>query len=461
MTMVLGALWVVLWGVVFLSVLVFIHEGGRYLAARAFDVRVTEFYLGLPCPVRIFHKSKKHGTEFGVTAFLLGGYNRISGMGPIPEGDLARAFAIVQREGRIDATDVATEMGISDDEAYSLLIGLCDLAAIRPFYNPELGEEPTQKTYPAAFETIARDGNFLTEYDSGHDFDAPGTTGDGVPRPLTHPERQLEDERSHTYQGLGYFKRLAILVAGPLVNIILALLLVTAAYMSYDYVIAQNVNVLGTVEEGSIAEAAGLKEGDTIVSVAGTETADWMEVVEALGSAKEAGNDFEVVYERDGQRQATTVDLPEGETVDIIGVMPTYEPYHMTLGESVSASFNYAGLVASVAVRLIMPQHTMEVLDQSSSVVGISVMAAEAVSAGFWEAMAVIAAISMSLGFMNLLPIPPLDGGKILMETVSLIIRRPVPTKVTNGLSYAGVAFFIFIFCVALKNDILGIVSGL
>jgi regulator of sigma E protease len=186
-----------------------------------------------------------------------------------------------------------------------------------------------------------------------------------------------------------------------------------------------------------------------------------MEVVEALGSAKEAGNDFEVVYERDGQRQATTVDLPEGETVDIIGVMPTYEPYHMTLGESVSASFNYAGLVASVAVRLIMPQHTMEVLDQSSSVVGISVMAAEAVSAGFWEAMAVIAAISMSLGFMNLLPIPPLDGGKILMETVSLVIRRPVPTKVTNGLSYAGVAFFIFIFCVALKNDILGIVSGL
>jgi len=83
------------------------------------------------------------------------------------------------------------------------------------------------------------------------------------------------------------------------------------------------------------------------------------------------------------------------------------------------------------------------------------------VSAGFWEAMAVIAAISMSLGFMNLLPIPPLDGGKILMETVSLVIRRPVPTKVTNGLSYAGVAFFIFIFCVALKNDILGIVSGL
>jgi regulator of sigma E protease len=243
------------------------------------------------------------------------------------------------------------------------------------------------------------------------------------------------------------------------VNIILALLLVTAAYMSYDYVIAQNVNVLGTVEEGSIAEAAGLKEGDTIVSVAGTETADWTEVVEALGSAKEAGNDFEVVYERDGQRQATTVDLPEGETVDIIGVMPTYEPYHMTLGESVSASFNYAGLVASVAVRLIMPQHTMEVLDQSSSVVGISVMAAEAVSAGFWEAMAVIAAISMSLGFMNLLPIPPLDGGKILIEVVQLLMRRPLSTKAQNAVSYVGLAFFLFIFCFALRNDIVRILG--
>ena len=55
MSMVLGALWVILWGVVFLSLLVFIHEGGHYLAARAFGVRVTEFYLGLPSRFRISH----------------------------------------------------------------------------------------------------------------------------------------------------------------------------------------------------------------------------------------------------------------------------------------------------------------------------------------------------------------------------------------------------------------------
>ena len=112
MTMLAGALSAVFWGVIILSILVFVHEGGHYLAARAFGVRVTEFYLGLPCRFKLFHKSKKHGTEVGVTPFLLGGYNRICGMEGEDDELAAPAFAIVQREGRVDVTALAEELGI-------------------------------------------------------------------------------------------------------------------------------------------------------------------------------------------------------------------------------------------------------------------------------------------------------------------------------------------------------------
>ena len=96
----------------------------------------------------------------------------------------------------------------------------------------------------------------------------------------------------------------------------------------------------------------------------------------------------------------------------------------------------------------------MEVLDQSSSVVGIAVMTSEAASSGLFDLAAIVAAISMSLGFMNLLPIPPFDGGKILIEIIQLVRRKPLSAQAVNFLSYLGIAFILFVFVVVLKNDI-------
>lgn len=455
MDIVFRVLWVAFWGLLFLSLLVVIHEAGHYFVARAFGVRVTEFYLGLPCRLRFFIKSRRHGTEFGVTPFLLGGYNRISGMNQVPEGDMARAFAIVQREGRVRATDLAAEMGIDEGDAYGLLGGLCDIVAIQPYYDPELGEHPMQRDYPEAFETLARDRNMATEYDSEHDFTAPGMTEAAEPRPLDDPASQLERERARTYQGLSFWKRLAVIFAGPAVNIILAFLIVCGTYMSIEYKVGTNANVIGEVYEDSLAEAAGLQAGDTVVEIAGTVTPDWVAVSNALDAARTAGTDFEVVYERDGELRRTTVDMPEGDQVELIGVMAQTEPYRLSFGEAVSATLEYASFVGTTVVKLLLPQHTMEVLENSSSVVGISVMVADAVETGLLDVLAVIAAISMSLGFMNLLPIPPLDGGKIMIEVVGILMRRPVPGRIALKLSYVGLAFFLFIFAIALKNDVM------
>ena len=456
MDMLVGGLSAVFWGVLLLSLLVCVHEGGHYLAARAFKVRVTEFYLGLPCRFRLFHKSRDHGTEVGITPILLGGYNRICGMeGNGDDELLARAFAVVQREGRVSARDLADELDVDLAHAYDLLATLADWAAIRPYYDAELGEKPTQSDWPESFETLERDAAMLTEYDDGHDFATPGTTGAGKPRPVADAASQLEEERARTYLGCSFPKRIAILLAGPAVNLLLAFVLVLGTYLTMEYQVPVNSNVVGEVSQGSIAEASGLEAGDAIVSVKGEDIADWEGVAAAFDAAREAGEDFSLVVERDGKQQTLAIDLPDGEQVDAIGVLPVMEAYRLTPGEAVQATFDYAGMVATFAARLIMPQHTMEVLDSSSSIVGISVMASEAASAGIGDLIAFMAAISMSLGFMNLLPIPPLDGGKILIEVIQRITRRTLPMKVQTAISYVGLAFFLFVFIVVVRNDVL------
>ncbi len=90
----------------------------------------------------------------------------------------------------------------------------------------------------------------------------------------------------------------------------------------------------------------------------------------------------------------------------------------------------YIVQTAQGVIRMLTPQHTVEMLNNSASIVGISVLSAQAAQAGAGTFLSFAALISFSLGFMNLLPIPPLDGGKLLIEIVQAVSRRQVPIKV-------------------------------
>ena len=453
----MGAISALFWGLLVLSALVFVHEGGHFLAARAFGVRVTEFFLGMPSRFKISRKSKKRGTEFGVTPLLLGGYNRICGMDGDEDPRLSAVLACVQRHGRVSAETVAAELGCEVEEAYALLATLSDWASIRPFYDPEKGEYPNQKVYPECFETLARDANMLTEYDPGHDFDAPGATKAGEPHvaaALTSDEL-LAAERSHTYLGCGFLKRIAMLLAGPLVNLIVAFAIVVVFYMVVGVSYVVDTNVIGDIAHGSYAEAAGIAPGDAITMIDGTPTSTWTEIIEALDPVLKKDGSFEVSYLHEGAEKSATVTIERGGADVMFGITATTDVYRADFFEASRAAIGYAAAVGGAALSLINPSQTMEVLNQSSSVVGISVMAAEAAESGISDLMLFVAAISMSLGFMNLLPIPPLDGGKILIEVIQLVSRRQLSKRAQTIVSYVGLVFFLFVFLFVLRNDIL------
>lgn len=462
MSTVLGVLSAIFWGLLVLSILVFVHEGGHYLAARAFGVRVTEFFLGMPCRWRLAHKSKKYGTLIGVTPVLLGGYTRICGM----EGDaedelLVRVLACVQRHGRVAAAEVAQEVGCSVDDAYGALGMLSDWASIRPYYDPAKGERPSQSEYPESFETLERDANQLTEYDRAHDFTKPGATPAGAPRPIEGPaEEFLEQERSHTYLGCGFWKRLCMLVAGPLVNIVLAYVVLTAGFCIMGQSYAVNSNTLGAVVEDSYASTAGLEAGDTITAVGDTAVTDWNSLSDAISQVFEAGGDFTITYERDGATNTTEVVPDPSSDVRSLGVYAQTGVYYPSFAEASGWTVQYTGMVAQYAFQLLQPQHTMEVLDSSTSIVGISAMASQAATEGLPTLLEFAAIISLSLGVMNLLPIPPLDGGKVLLEAIAALRRKPISMRAQTIVSYVGLAFFLFVFVVVLRNDILRFVVG-
>lgn len=444
-------------GLLVLSLLVVIHEGGHTLAARVCGVRVTEFFIGMPCRVRLAHRSKKHGTLVGITPLLLGGYTRICGMEGDDDERLADAYACVCRHGRVKAADLADEVGCSVDDAYTLLATLVDWASIEPYYDPDLGENPGQNEWPEAFQTVARDEKGLTIYDAGSQVGSEGSSEAGEPTPVDDPAAAIADERSRTYLGCGFGQKLLMLVAGPAFNLLLAILLMVAALSGIGYEVAEGTT-LAAVAEGSLAEEAGIEAGDTITSIDGVEVSDWDELGEAVDDAFADGGSFEVTWTHDGEARTATIE-PSGDD-DVLGITVRTKTVRADVIDSVRASFGYAWEVVKAVVQLIIPTQTIGVLNQSTSVVGIAVMSQQAAEAGLASLLMIMSAISMSLCFMNLLPIPPLDGGKVLIELINLLRGRPISKRAELVISYVGIAFFLFVFVYVLRLDIIRFVMG-
>lgn len=438
----------VFWGLLVLSLLVAVHEGGHFLVARLCSVRVTEFFLGMPSRLKLSRKSKALGTEFGITPILFGGYNRICGMESTDDELLAAVLAHIYRSGSVRIADICRAFPIDGDRASAILTTLADWASIRMV-------EGADKDDPV-FNTIPRDAELLCEYDKGHDRAAIAAhaDGDAYELPISADEF-LESERRHVYQGISFPKRLAMLIMGPLVNILLAFLVVVFALSAVGMDAGSTEPVIGSVYADSLAEQAGILPGDTFVRVGEYGISDWYDISDALDVLLAAGEDFDIEVSRDGEGQILHVHMPEGGAVELLGITNTVVKVRLPVGDAAAAAFHYAGEVARFALRLINPAHTMEIVGQSSSIVGMSVMASQAAQAGLFDLLLVVAAISMSLGFMNLLPIPPLDGGKILFEIIQLLTGRPISAKVQNLVSYVGLALLLALFIFVLRNDLI------
>lgn len=406
-----------LWGVLTFSVLILLHEGGHFLAARAFGVKVHDFMLGLPGP-SLTWRSKRSGVRYGVTMIPLGGYVRIAGMEPGREDALlAPALGLVADKRVTDAAGLATALDVDRARATSLLTTIEDYGAAEPS--------------PASDGTTS-----LVQRENGEDDAA-----------------LLDRVRSSVYRGQAIWKRVLILSAGVVTNLAAAILILTLTLAVWG--VPTPVTTLASVSAGGPAATAGIRAGDTITALDGTKVTAWTQVTAAM-KASTAGKPVTVEV----RRGATTLTLRtvlaarEGGGA-MLGVTASSRDVPMALPEAVKASFSMTGQVFAAVGQLINPRTFATSLQGARSVVGISYEVANAVAEGPLPYAWMIALLSLSLGVMNMLPIPPLDGGKIATELIEGVFRRPIPRRVSIAMSALGTLLLFSLVFYLMYADVL------
>lgn len=396
----------IFWGVLTFSILVILHEGGHFAVARAFGVKVHEFMVGLPGPA-IRWQGKN--TVFGVTAIPLGGYVRIAGMEPGPEDPrLAEALAVATRLRRVTAADISAELGTELTASESLLATLADWGALQP---PSRNEDIYEALHP---ESAAAD-----------------------------PKALFASARSITYRGLSLWKRIAVLSAGVVVNLASAVLVFVLVLSLYG--IPSQTLTVDVTAPGSAAAAAGIKSGDTVTNLNGHSLKVWQDLLDTLDTLK-PGQKVAVTVDRAGSPKTLDVTLGRSETGSAqLGIQVTVDNVRMSPWSALKESFVWIGMVFKAIGGFFNPSTFRQSVGGSMSVVGVSVEVSKAAQRGPIDYAFLVALLSLSLGVMNILPIPPLDGGKVALELIEGVSRRQIPRRVAYAISLAG-ALLLFTF---------------
>jgi regulator of sigma E protease len=213
------------------------------------------------------------------------------------------------------------------------------------------------------------------------------------------------------------------------------------------------------VVEGSPAAQSGFELGDTILSFQDSPVESW-EGFTVMMAAHQPDDIVTIVIDRKGVESSHEVTLADNEGHAFLGISPTFEKAPVSFTEAFGTSIGFIGMVAVAIAQLFNPATFGDVISQSASVIGVSFEAKSAADAGFLPFIVLCAALSISIGLMNLLPLPPLDGGRIVVETIERIVHRRIPLRVVNGVTVVGFGLLIMLFIFVTGQDVQRYILG-
>jgi regulator of sigma E protease len=282
-----------------------------------------------------------------------------------------------------------------------------------------------------------------------------------------NPAEEIPPEVAHrAYYRQPVWKRIVVIAAGPLVNIVLALVLLTAYLLIWGAPVQEATNrVAGLAEGGAAAEV--LRVGDRVVAVDGKrgEPATLQRQVATHRCAGEqvdgcrATTPVRVTFVRAGREQTATVtpiyDAELGRPLlgFSYGIQRTFEPVG-GVGDAVTTSLDQMWFFTTTTVETIAGIFDREKREQISGVVGSYETTRQAIELSTDRAVFLLAVISLSLGIINLFPFLPLDGGHIFWALAEKVRGRAIPFSVMERAGFVGFALVIALFMVGLTNDI-------
>jgi regulator of sigma E protease len=389
--------------IIILGILVFVHELGHFLVAKYFRVGVLEFALGFGPVITRFQKGE---TTYTIRAIPLGGFVRMAGDDPRMMEGLESG---------------AAEAG---------------------------GASPIE----------------------------------GTQEELTPLQVAMTKDETRWFLKKAYLPRCAIVFAGPLFNFLFAWLLAAGMYFTMGLPTIEDGPVtIGMVQSGLPAELAGIKSGDRILSVGDRQIKTFKELVDVVRSSD--GKELVFNLERpEGDVSAEVkggykplsitvnpkagvaeLDVLEGNSASKptyrIGISPaltnvTYEPVGL-LGaldagqkQVVNLSLQTLRVVKALLTGLISPQKTIggpiEIIKQTAA----------SANEGWLAIISMMIFLNVTLGVMNLLPIPVLDGGHLTLFTLELLRGRPLSLRVQEYATRVGMTVLLFLMIFAIGNDI-------
>jgi regulator of sigma E protease len=434
-----------------LAILIAVHEFGHFWVARRCGVRVLQFSIGFGPALLRWRDSL--GTQYSIAAIPLGGFVKMldEREGEVPAADLGAAFnrkPVLQRIAVVSAGPLANfilavavywGLFMAGESGYAPVIGEVEAGSPADLAGLEAGQEiiavdgaETPTWQALSFRLLDRIG------DTGSIALAAKYPGsDVVYESQAHVERWLSgEEQPDLFGGLG------ITLYTPDVP-----------------------PVVGQVVEGGAADLAGIQPGDRVITADGVPMPLWMDWVDYVRARP--GTPIEVEYQRGGELRRVSI-VPEaavddsGETLGRVGLgvelpeMPqellrTFDRGPVeALGAAVQRTGELAAFtlnsIKKMIIGLISPKNL-------SGPITIAKVASASAKSGLEAYLSFLALLSVSLGVLNLLPIPVLDGGHLLFYFAELLAGRPVPEKI-QALGYQlGLFLVLGIMFLALYND--------
>lgn len=250
-------------------------------------------------------------------------------------------------------------------------------------------------------------------------------------------DEDVNDKLAFNQQPPG--RRALTIAAGPVFNILFAVVLAIVVLTCFG----EYVPAIGDVMEGSPAEAAGLQEGDIIVEMNGVEMDFFMETAVAQRAAN--GERMPITVLRDGKEYTYDIPLKYDEDENRMLAGFTYGAQRATFGffEAIALSFKWTYLVVKETLLLILGLFAGKGMENTMGLAGIVGELSGALQRSFEYVLQLGAAINISLAVANLLPLPALDGGRLVFIAIEKIFRKPVPRNVEGMIHFVG---FILLF---------------
>ncbi|WP_141433449.1 RIP metalloprotease RseP [Bacillus sp. 03113] len=408
--------------IIIFGALVFFHELGHFIFAKRAGILCREFAIGFGPKV---FSHKKGETTYTIRLLPLGGFVRMAGEDP-EMVDIKAGYRVALL---FNKDDQVSKIILNNKEKYPdarvIEVESADIEHDLVIKGYVEGDEDEQiKVFPIHRKAVIIEN--------------------GVETQLAPHDRQFGSKT------LG--QRTMAIFAGPMMNFILAFVVFVMIALLQG--IPTNDPALGKLTEDGAALKAGLKKGDIVNSIDGAEISNWNDVVEII--RKSPNQQLEFSIERNGKEHEIPVTpqerVIEGKKIGIIGVYTPMEKSPVkAISYGVKETYFWTKEIFSMLGKLVTGQFSINAL---SGPVGIYVSTDTVAKSGIYYLMKWAGILSINLGIMNLLPIPALDGGRLMFFAVEAVRGKPIDRQKEGMVHFIGFALLMLLMLVVTWNDI-------